>query len=367
MKNRLLLATLFLAAIPATTALAQSLLPRKDLAFAQVAAGGGYETVLNLTNRGTAVYNGTLNLFRSDGALWNPLVNGNPLDRGNLGITLNPGDSVTFRIALPDASFGAQSGFAIILDADYRPASLLEGNLTYYVRSGDGRVIDSVGISPSSPVFQSVIPFDDFSSVALALVKLGPSQVPARVVLTLYDEANRQVGTQPLPPLSANNQIARFLSQIFPGVTLKTGRVEIQSDLPILGTALTSVNDQLSSLPFTGALKAYAYTANVAGHILTGDIYFSVDGAHVTGYEHSLTSDGVDNRSGLDPVSGLLVGGNLEIFTHGGRNSDTEITGYTIIQSYNPSAKTLSGPVIIFFVNPPSFAGQGTMTITAIN
>ena len=49
----------------------------RDLAFAQIAVGGGYETVLNLTNRGTTTYTGTFSLFRGSGQAWSPLVNGN--------------------------------------------------------------------------------------------------------------------------------------------------------------------------------------------------------------------------------------------------------------------------------------------------
>ena len=43
----------------------QNILPRKDMAFAQIAVGGGYTTILNVTNRGITTYNGTLSLFHA--------------------------------------------------------------------------------------------------------------------------------------------------------------------------------------------------------------------------------------------------------------------------------------------------------------
>ena len=39
---------------------AQNFYPKKDAVFGQVVVGGGYETVINLTNRGTHPYVGTL-------------------------------------------------------------------------------------------------------------------------------------------------------------------------------------------------------------------------------------------------------------------------------------------------------------------
>ncbi len=62
MKNAALLAMLL--GLPAT-AFAQDFFAYKDLAFAQIAAGGGYETVLNATNRGASSYSGTLTLILS--------------------------------------------------------------------------------------------------------------------------------------------------------------------------------------------------------------------------------------------------------------------------------------------------------------
>ena len=64
---------------------AQNFYPKKDAAFGQVVVGGGYETVINLTNRGTHPYVGTLGLFRTvneESVPWNPTVNGIAVENG---------------------------------------------------------------------------------------------------------------------------------------------------------------------------------------------------------------------------------------------------------------------------------------------
>jgi hypothetical protein len=45
--------------------------------------------------------------------------------------------------------------------------SFLEGTLTYYVRDG-GFLVDSVGVQPSSELYLTTVPFDDFSKLAMA-------------------------------------------------------------------------------------------------------------------------------------------------------------------------------------------------------
>jgi len=57
---------------PAITVYAQGI--GKSLAFAQIAAGGSLESILNLTNRGTTTYTGSFNLFT--------MTDGNPAHPG---------------------------------------------------------------------------------------------------------------------------------------------------------------------------------------------------------------------------------------------------------------------------------------------
>ncbi len=351
MKIRIFTVAVFL--LVSSAALAQDIYPTKDLAFAQVAAGAGYETVLNVTNRGTSPYAGTLSLFRSSGAAWSVLVNGNPVN-GTMNLVVNPGATISLRITLGDASLGVQSGFAVIHVTDYTQTSIIEGTLTYYVKSANGTILDSIGVAPSNEVIQAVIPFDDFTTIALAMANINAAGLTANVKLTLFDDKNTQMGAAATQTLPVNNQVPRYLYQYFPGVTLTKGRVEIQSDQLILGTALTFTNNQYSSLPFVGGVKAYNYSISAGSIVTSGQFFIRVDSPYVTGF-----ADG--------EIMGNVHNGNLRLYAHGNGGQPTEYVMYAKIPAFDPSKATQSGPIIYYYVNPAGVAGQGTVTLTAIN
>ena len=71
-KYRIVLVWLSFVAV----ASAQNFYPKKDAVFGQVVVGGGFETIINIANRGSHEYEGTLNLFRTDNGMsirWNPI------------------------------------------------------------------------------------------------------------------------------------------------------------------------------------------------------------------------------------------------------------------------------------------------------
>ncbi|MBZ5500519.1 MAG: hypothetical protein LAP85_29350 [Acidobacteriia bacterium] len=296
----------FLLILPITT-YAQNLYPRKDLAFAQIAVGGGYESVLNLTNRGTSSYNGTLSLFRASGQAWSPLVNGNAITNGKMDFSLEPSATRTVRIT---GSGGVEAGFATIKASGQDLTSFLEGTLTYYVLS-EGRVVDSIGVLPSSETYLATIPFDDFSTIALALA--NPNTAAAMTQLTLFSETNAQVSNlgQVLQP---NQHIPQYLWQFFPSVQMTKGRLEIQSDLPILGTALTDAGGQFSSLPLVPAVKSYSFTM-VTQNGISGELSIWIDGAYVSGYVRFVVVEGQpQNPPPVLRLSGLFSDGILQLF-----------------------------------------------------
>jgi len=357
---------ILLILLPAA-AFGQDFFPAKDLAFAQIAVGGGYETVLNVTNRGTSVYNGTLTLIPADRTKAFPTVINGTAPSGPLDLAINPGATASFRITSGDASLGTLSGFATITSADRNQPSMLEGNLTYYVKSSDGTIVDSAGVAPSNQVFQTVIPFDDFLTVALALVYQAPADQTAGLSITVFDDKNVQVGTTN-QALRGGQQVAKFLWQYFPYARLTKGRVEIQSDRLFIGTALTFVKgSQASSLPFLPSMKVYNYSGSYPGNTITGKMYFCFNGPYMTGYVRIETINGAAVPLGIDQISGVLKNGNLEIYIHQGRGTSMENLGYLLITGYSPSQATQSGTAVGFFVNPPGVLGTGNVTFTAVN
>jgi hypothetical protein len=84
MKNAWLLCIVVL--LPASD-FAQKFFPGKDMTFAEIAVGGGYETILNGNNRATSIYNGTLTLIPSDPSEpFSLLLNGAAVNGGRLSL-----------------------------------------------------------------------------------------------------------------------------------------------------------------------------------------------------------------------------------------------------------------------------------------
>lgn len=354
MKKTSFSVALLLLLLP-VTGLAGDPMIGRDLAFAQIAVGGGYETVLNLTNRGTTTYAGTFSLFRQSGQAWSPLINGNAINNGKLDISLSPGATTTLKLT---TSGTTEAGFGTIKASNSNNTSFLEGTLTYFVKTGE-TVVDSIGVQPSNDIYLVTIPFDNFGSIALALA--NAKATPATVGLRLWSEKNNPVGT-PIPPLQLkqNEHVAKYLWQLFPDVQMTAGRLEIQSDVPILGTALTDAGGQFSSLPFLPALKAYDYTLTLPGFSGAGVGSLRINGAVVE-------FCGLDQSDPNDPIYwvGTLLDDKLEFDIY---DSVDQVFLRMTFSPFSIYAKTMVGTIKAWSLNPPlSYMGEGTVSITAIN
>jgi len=238
-----------------STGLAQRLVPQKDVSFAQVAVGPTIDTVLTLTNRGTYEqgYSGVL-MFKqgTSGAAWNPRVNGAVIDKGEFPITILPDETLVLRITGGDT---VESGFVILQANDLILDNFVEANLTYFLRS-NGAVVDSVGVAPSTEFYLTSIPFENFSTIALALANPSDNAEPVSVQITPIDGDGTPLSGKSIQLASYAHE-AQYLTELFPGVAMGKGKVEIASSRPILGTALTQINGQLSSLPLAPSPVAY--------------------------------------------------------------------------------------------------------------
>ena len=286
---------------------AQNFFPKKDAAFGQVVAGGGYETVINLTNRGTHAYAGTLVLFRTVDEVsvpWNPAVNGVAVQDGEYDLEIQPQATVTLRLTGSQLEAGA----AILLSEDLLLDNLIEANLTYLILE-NGRVSDSVGIAPSKEFYRASIPFEKFRETALALVNGDFSgEQMARVELNLFSSGGVPVGPTRVIGLGSAAHTARFLHELFPGQTLQRGKVEIASDFPIFGTALTFSGGQFSSLPLDPAPVTYSVRLDVEDGYATGELTLWAEGLFIRGY---MMISLVDGETVEEPKVSL-VNGELE-------------------------------------------------------
>ncbi len=287
-----------------TVASAQNFYPKKDAVFGQVVVGGGYETIINLSNRGTQPYVGTLELFRGDALIWNPIVNGATLEDGIYEVEIQPGATVTLRLT------GSQllSGAAVLLSENLRLDNLIEANLTYRVRTG-GQVTDSVGIAPSKEFYRASIPFEKYAETALALVNGDlDGESTANVEITLYSGDGTRLGNQHVVTLGPFSHLARFLHELFRGQTLDGGRVEIASDFPIFGTALTLTGGEFSSLPLEPAPVTYSVRLDTDEQYATGELSLWADGSFIRGFMMISALDG----EAFETPEFSLVNGELE-------------------------------------------------------
>jgi hypothetical protein len=248
-------AVLLLAGVALGQVSTDNILPFKDMVFPQVAAGGAYQSWVTVTNRGTELWNGEMKFRSGAGLPWNPVVNGTSVAEGTLPIAVDPGATMTFKITLPGST---EAGYAMLMTPDANLTNSLEGHLTYYVSEGD-LVTDSVGVPPARQFLASSLPFEDFNSICLAFANTDLKERSAHLNLRVLSDANVQVGqTEPITLVNGEHT-ARYLWQLFQGISLGRGRLEIESDVPISGIALTQARgNQLSSLPLESTTRTYS-------------------------------------------------------------------------------------------------------------
>ena len=166
-----------------------------------------------------------------------------------------------------------------------------------------------MGIAPSKEFYRASIPFEKFTETALALVN-GDStdERTARVALTLYSGDGTQLGNQRMLTLGPFSHLARFLHELFQGQTLDGGRVEIASDYPIFGTALTLTGGEFSSLPLEPASVEYSVRLESPEQYANGEMALWADGSFIRGYMMISSLDG----EAFDVPEFSLVAGELE-------------------------------------------------------
>jgi hypothetical protein len=261
------------------------------------------------------------------------MVNGQLAMSGMVPIALNPGETKTYRITVNGST---QSAYGFIRSNDTSVTSIIEGNLTYFVTAGgsseplpaktqpvfaNGNTLphEGVGVPPSMEFYKTTIPFEDFLTVALALVNanVGPD---ANVTLTIFDNTGQQQATKTIP-IGPFWHFVTFLWQQFPSLNLGAGRLDIESDRPIFGTALLFLpgasGDIFSSLPLLGAPYAYTFSGTAGNITVEGEFGIWTEGPFVKGYIR------------LTKAFGLPVNPVEEYFLFGQTwNGDLAVTGY---------------------------------------
>ncbi len=319
-----LLLSICMWGIFSVSAMAQVTRPSRDLIFAQVAAGGEYESQLTATNRGTQPYEGTLSFYQGAGTEWNPTVNDAPATGGKISVSIPAGGTATWKIT---GGATVESGMAAIVGSNPSLLGTIEGNLTYFVKSGE-TVLDGVGVMPSTEIFLSTIPFEDFLTVALALVNRDSQDREASVTLTVYSQDNTRIGDRQIS-IGKNGQYVRFIWQEFGRLTLGRGRLEIKSNVAIMGTALMYIQNQFSSLPLTSTVRTYRISKLIGDTTINdGQVVIWSEGPYFRAYFIIIKANGIDVVPPQEFDSGgLLISDSIKsaFYIPAGKFSDNRV------------------------------------------
>ena len=335
-----------------------TLVRSKDLAFAQVAVGGGLETVINITNRGESTYSGNLYFRHGNNLDWNPTVNGTPVTLGVLPVSISSGATVTLRVTGTEI----HTGFAVLYANNLNFTSVLEGNLTYYIKSGQ-TVLDSVGIAPSRELYQTSIAFDNFSTIVLALANLSQSTT-ATITFDLFNANGFWVTTSQVF-LSPRMHTAQYLTELFNQAGTQAGKVEISSfPVPFIGTAGTLVGGELSALPLEASPITYDMSGTVGTGTFLGQVVIWVEGELVQGFV-TFTRFNQQNVIETYPLAGQLVPWEMRLGFYGSGPSfgNVDTVAYILIPQFSFSAQTLNANYAAFIVGD-NYAPAGTIVLT---
>ena len=316
----------------------QNNLPYKDLIFPQLAAGGQYETWMTVTNRGTSTWRGTFYFFHNKGERWNPIVDGVQISNGALPASISAKQTKTYKVTLPSLA----AGFVMARADDAEFSNFLEGNMTYYVTQG-GTMTDSVGVQPSKPFYAASLPFEDFGAICLAFANTDAEERTANVRFRIFSPNGTQQGPMREWDMVPKEHKAQYLFELFPEIAKAygRGRLEIESDVPISGMALTLIS-QMSSLPLNSTTRTYNVEAG--GDLHFTDVTLWTEGLFVNGY---ITFQHSTDPAVLMTVSGDIRNGELHlsfggVITAGG--IEYTVFGYIITDSvFDPASVQFSG------------------------
>ncbi len=206
-----------------------------QLVFPHYAQGGGYQTTFTVTNltSSTAVVNISLHDpgAASPGAVYQRRLAPDGTDKVSLtGNTLTVGW----------ADIAAQSGGSI---------SAVE---TIQIVNGT-TVLAEASVLPSTPDAMLRLPVTEKDNVATGIAIANTGTASATLTLILRNQDGSPAGTRTVS-LGPSGQMARFVSELFSGISAFEGSLEVSSTVPVAGIAIRQLQSGLfSTLPVSGA------------------------------------------------------------------------------------------------------------------
>ncbi len=186
----------------------------------------------------------------------------------------------------------------------------------------DGIVQSQAAILPTPLTSDTFLLVDIVQSIGrnLGVAIANPNGTTALVTLTLRDEQGTQATSPVALPVAPGNQIARFVSELFPSGTVGPvfrGSLSIQSSLPvsIMGSRFSGQEFSTVPVPVTGNA-----TVPRRG---------SVGGANAVIFPQIAMSGGWATTFGLVNTGGNAISGRIDLFDNSGNAMTVTLNGLT--------------------------------------
>ena len=214
-----------------------------------------------------------------------------------------------------------RSGYAVITpDANSAAPS---PTVTFGVVNG-GAVQSQAGILPMPMMTDASLLVDVVPGIGrnLGLAIVNPASTTNDITLTLRDEAGSLAGTPVTITLQAQQQSARFVTELLPGPTGAAfrGTVELQSSTPFAVLGLRSNGIEFSTLPVTGTAVQTGVPVRSLGNGVVG-------GSTAIILPQFAMAGGWATQIALVNNSGTVARGRIDIFDTAGNPMSVTLNG----------------------------------------
>lgn len=326
------------------------------LGFPHIAVGNNpieVRMIVDLTNKGTQTFGGSLAIVSSDG-FFMPVTINNQLVDDFYTLAIQPGRVIRLDIRKVGS---LETGHIIVWDDDPEGspefAPDIAGTLIFQLFSG-GTMIDSIGI-PASAIRESFFFIGEFTSTAnTGLALSNPRDGNVFATIRAITRNGVFVDGRTLL-LTAFEQKPFFINQELSIPSGFRGTIEVETELPIFVLALRQESNlQLSALDVTDLLTFYDFTLPLNdGRTLKGEIGIRIGNGLIRGL---VKISNLNLIGGIGFLTGLAGGGTAFGTILGGVGNED-----LVIQFTSTSLRTTDDFTAAATVRQGAALSQGTM------
>ena len=195
--------------------------------------GGSWQTTIFITNTGGTLASGSITLTRDDATPFNLTWvddDGQLVTNGNvIGFQLNAGES---RKYLTVADAGLSTGFATV-----SANAPVMGTAMFTNFNSAGQMIGEAAVPAAIPLGKQAIFVDTENGFNTGIAIANPNNATLNITFELVNTAGQKVATAKRT-VPANQHIAFFVTELFPGMPAMVGRVQFWCVNPMTSIGL---------------------------------------------------------------------------------------------------------------------------------